>query len=90
MKVLSSISRLFNKLLGKKEKPKVIILDNNPLSISSYMEEHPEFDRFIPPSKKVDRVPLSEIRAVRKMKHGHQAPWYRKSVKANVKPEEDD
>lgn len=24
------------------------------------------------------------------MKHGHQAPWYRKSVKAKVKPEEED
>lgn len=24
------------------------------------------------------------------MKHGRQAPWYRKSVKAKIKPEEDD
>lgn len=24
------------------------------------------------------------------MKHGRQAPWYRKSIKAKVKPEEDD
>ena len=24
------------------------------------------------------------------MKHGHQAPWYRKSVKAKVQPEEDE
>jgi hypothetical protein len=32
---------------------------------------------------------LSNIRAVRKMHHGHQSPWYRKSVRANVKPEED-
>lgn len=33
---------------------------------------------------------LADIRAVRKMKHGHQASWYRKSVKANVKPDEED
>jgi hypothetical protein len=41
--------------------------------------------RFVSPPK----PKLGEIRAVQKMKHGHQAPWYRKSVKANVKPEED-
>ena len=34
--------------------------------------------------------PLGDIRAVRKMKHGHQAPWYRKSVKAKVRPEEEE
>lgn len=33
---------------------------------------------------------LSNIRAVKKMKHGHQSPWYRKSVRAGVKPEEED
>jgi len=35
------------------------------------------------------KAPLHEIRAVRKMKHGKQASWYRKSVKANVKPDEE-
>ena len=34
--------------------------------------------------------PLGDIRAVRKMKHGHQAPWYRKSVRAQVRPEEEE
>jgi len=33
---------------------------------------------------------LGDIRAVRKMKHGHQASWYRKSVRAKVKPEEEE
>ena len=33
---------------------------------------------------------LCNIRAVKKMKHGHQSPWYRKSVRAGVKPEEED
>ena len=50
------------------------------------------------PSSDFDRVPytrptpkrLGDIKAVRKMRHGHQAPWYRKSVKANIKPDEDD
>jgi hypothetical protein len=37
----------------------------------------------------VIRRPLGDIRAVRKMKHGHQSLYYRKSVKANVKPEEE-
>jgi len=36
------------------------------------------------------RRPLSNIRAVRKMKHGHQSPYYRKSVRANVKPDEEE
>ncbi len=27
-----------------KKKDKVVILDNNPLSIASYMEDHPEVD----------------------------------------------
>jgi len=37
-----------------------------------------------------DNNSLGNIRAVQKMPHGHQAHWYRKSVKANVKPEEDE
>jgi len=40
-------------------------------------------------------VPKAGKQATRKdygkfMKHGHQAPWYRKSVKAKVKPEEEE
>lgn len=35
------------------------------------------------------RKSLGSIRAVRKMHHGHQSPYYRKSVRANVKPEEE-
>jgi len=31
------------------------------------------------------RKPISKF-----MKHGHQAPWYRKSVKAKVRPEDED
>lgn len=34
--------------------------------------------------------PLGNIRAVQKMKHGHQALWYRKTVKSNIQVEEDD
>ena len=38
------LEELRKKYLAKKEdKPKVVILDNNPLSIACYMEEHPEF-----------------------------------------------
>ena len=31
------------------EKPKVVVLDNNPLSIASYLEDHPEM------AKKLDK-----------------------------------
>lgn len=37
---------------------------------------------------KLDARALRDMPAIRKMKHGHQAKWYRQSVKANVKPEE--
>lgn len=43
--------------------------------------------RTIPP---INQRPLSSIRAVQKMKHGHQSKEYRRSVRANVKPEEEE
>ena len=42
--ILSIIEIIGEEYLAKKEdKRKVVILDNNPLSIACYMEEHPEF-----------------------------------------------
>jgi hypothetical protein len=47
-------------------------------------------DEALKPYEPLRDVPLRDIRAVQKMKHGHQAPWYRKSVRSDKKPEEDD
>lgn len=41
-------------------------------------------------TEKLDARGLGTIPAVRKMKHGHQAKWYRESVRKNVKPEEEE
>lgn len=35
-------NKIADKICKSKEKPKVIILDDNPLSIRSYAEEYPE------------------------------------------------
>jgi hypothetical protein len=44
-------------------------------------------EEYLAQFKPLGQRPLGNIRAVRKMKHGHQSPYYRKSVRANVKPE---
>ena len=52
------------------------------------MVEYPKLEEYraVSPARK---TPLGNIRAIQKMKHGHQSPWYRKSVHANVKPEDE-
>ena len=51
--------------------------------------EREEFDRdHVEPHLRPAKAVNQDVG--RFMKHGHQAPWYRKSVKAKVKPEEDD
>lgn len=46
--------------------------------------------RCIRPARKssLQDIPLSKITAIKHMKHGRQAQWYRKSVRANITPEE--
>jgi hypothetical protein len=74
------------------EKLDVLKMDKPDLPAIGYgvrfqLPREKEDSRVISPARK---APLGNIRAVRKMKHGHQASWYRKSVKAKVKPEEEE
>jgi len=50
--------------------------------------EREEFDRdHVEPHLQTPKAIHQDVG--RFMKHGHQAPWYRKSVKAKVQPEEE-
>jgi len=64
---------------------------NMATAFASQLPRKKEDSRVVRPARKapLKSTPLSKITVIQHMKHGHQALWYRKSVKANVKPEEE-